>query len=200
MPEIRTARLVLAGLKPGDGQHVFAYASDPEVAKCTSWTPHQTLADSERFVGFVLGRCSAERNKIFHCWGIHIGSDNRVVGTIDFSQQSPTSGRIDYALSRNLWNKGIVTEAACAVLDWAFDNIPDLNAVESGGLTGNRGSMRVLEKCGMRLTRRYQHRFKKYGDEEMEVSEYLITRGQWAAMRQSSTQEAQATRSPTPDS
>src|SRR5919109_152504 len=50
-------------------------------------------------------------------------------------------------LDDTAWGQGFATEAAGAVLQWAFDTL-DLNRVQSGADTRNRASERVLEKLG----------------------------------------------------
>ena len=54
---------------------------------------------------------------------------------------------IGYCLDDTAWGQGFATEAAGAVLQWAFGTL-DLNRVQSGADTRNRASERVLEKLG----------------------------------------------------
>lgn len=46
-----------------------------------------------------------------------------------------------------MWGRGCATEAAYALLQWAFDTL-DLNRVQAGTDTRNVASARVLEKIG----------------------------------------------------
>ena len=57
------------------------------------------------------------------------------------------SGMIGYCFDDTAWGQGFATEAAGAVLQWAFGTL-DLNRVQSGADTRNRASERVLEKLG----------------------------------------------------
>ncbi|MDA1359138.1 GNAT family N-acetyltransferase [Glycomyces luteolus] len=59
---------------------------------------------------------------------------------------------IGWRIRRELWNRGLATEAARAVLDWAHGplGIPEVLAISNAG---NRASIRVMEKLGMVLGR-----------------------------------------------
>jgi len=52
-----------------------------------------------------------------------------------------------YCLDESAWGQGFATEAADALLQWAFDTL-DLNRVQSEADTRNTASVRVLEKLG----------------------------------------------------
>ncbi len=54
LPTLETDRLLLRKLEADDVDDVFAYASDPEVAKYTSWPAHATIEDSAEFLAYVL--------------------------------------------------------------------------------------------------------------------------------------------------
>ena len=55
-----------------------------------------------------------------------------------------------YCLDEAAWGHGYATEAARALLDWAYDTL-DLNRVQAEADTRNAASARVLEKLGFVL-------------------------------------------------
>ena len=55
---------------------------------------------------------------------------------------------LTYTLARAAWGRGYATEAARAVLRWAFAGLL-LPRVEAVADPGNHASLRVLEKAGM---------------------------------------------------
>ncbi len=57
------------------------------------------------------------------------------------------SAMIGYCLDDTAWGHGFATDAAGAMLQWAFNTL-NLNRVQSGADTRNRASERVLEKLG----------------------------------------------------
>jgi [ribosomal protein S5]-alanine N-acetyltransferase len=151
---IETGRLFLELLQPSDAQDTFEYARDPDVSLNTTWEPHRTVADSERYVSFVISHDSAEPPRVRHVWGIRVLPSTQVVGTIDFVQDSAEEGHVDYALARPFWNRGCMTEAVRAVTAWAFAQVPQLQRIRSGCLERNASSARVLEKAGFELVER----------------------------------------------
>ena len=76
-------------------------------------------------------------------------ADGVFIGWCAFMNWDPTnrSAMIGYCLDNRAWGQGFATEAAGAMLQWAYDTL-DLNRVQSGADTRNRASERVLEKLG----------------------------------------------------
>jgi RimJ/RimL family protein N-acetyltransferase len=74
--------------------------------------------------------------------------DNEVAGNV-VSFPSPVSRRreVGYWIGREFWGRGIATAALERFLD--YDSTRPLYA---GVVTHNVGSIRVLEKCGFRVT------------------------------------------------
>jgi RimJ/RimL family protein N-acetyltransferase len=60
------------------------------------------------------------------------------------------SASMGYCLNEPAWGHGYATEAARALLQWAFDTM-DLNRVQAEADTRNTASARVLEKLGFLL-------------------------------------------------
>jgi ribosomal-protein-alanine N-acetyltransferase len=54
LPTLETERLILRKLKPDDAADIFAYASDSEVARYTTWQPHASIENSREFINHVL--------------------------------------------------------------------------------------------------------------------------------------------------
>lgn len=179
LPQIETERLRLNSFTPGDASQVYAYASDPGVARYTSWHPHKAVTDSSAWLAHIISRQSLSLGSLDCPWAIR-KKDGNVIGCIAFKQTSATVGRIDYVLARSEWGRGLMTEAVSGVLVWVFRNLEGIEEVESGGLTENVASGKVLRKCGMTLRKRESHRLAKFGGTEKEVSFFSITREEWA--------------------
>jgi ribosomal-protein-alanine N-acetyltransferase len=152
---------------------VFAYARNPNVARTTSWVAHRSTADSQAFVDFAKAQTAAPS----WVWALRLRDDGVAIGSISLRIDAGDPGRahLDYALDERHWGRGLVTEAARAVVGWAFTNLGSLERVASGGLTENLASLRVMEKCGMRRVRVFRMRFRKFG-EAREVAAYEVTR------------------------
>ncbi|MTI96150.1 MAG: GNAT family N-acetyltransferase [Firmicutes bacterium] len=148
LPELHTERLLLRKLKSTDADAVFQYASDPQVARYTTWEFHRSIEASREFVNFVL-QCY-EQGKVAP-WALVERTGGRVIGTCGFVGWKPNQFRaeVGFALARSHWNKGFTTEAGRAVMEFAFDQ--GVNRLEGRCYLDNVGSARVLEKLGMRF-------------------------------------------------
>jgi RimJ/RimL family protein N-acetyltransferase len=89
----------------------------------------------------------------FGLWAIVHKPDRRVIGYCGLTRFDDIDGRpeieIGYRLTRALWGRGLATEAAGAVRDYALGVLvlPRLVAVID---PGNGASVRVAEKTGLR--------------------------------------------------
>ena len=76
--------------------------------------------------------------------------DGRLAGVIGFEPKEDIwrrSVELGYWLGREYWGRGIASEAARAITDWAFEKW-DINRVWAGVFDWNPASTRVLEKAG----------------------------------------------------
>ncbi len=75
--------------------------------------------------------------------------DGALLGSMDLSiEDDPTSGALGYWLGEEYWGLGYATEAAIAIVGYAFHNLK-LNEVTASTLPENGRSIRVLEKAGL---------------------------------------------------
>jgi ribosomal-protein-alanine N-acetyltransferase len=181
-PILVTARVELSPFDPSkDACAVFAYASDHEVARFTSWMPHKSLADSAAWIESILRSDSSKPGQRHHCWAIRARSDDPIaVGAVELAQDSVNTARVDFVLARHLWRKGLMTEAVTAVMDWGFHTLHDVDVIRTGALAVNLGSIGVMKKCGFILESTKWHVFPKFGNAENEVMNYVISRQDWA--------------------
>lgn len=91
-----------------------------------------------------------DREKYF--FAIFIKKTNEYVGDIGFTVIiDSTYGKVvnlGYFSLPKFWGKGVITEAAEAVVDFAFNNACVLK-IETGCIKANIGSERVMQKIGM---------------------------------------------------
>ncbi len=75
--------------------------------------------------------------------------DGTVIGWCSVSRWNPDyrSASLGYCFARAAWGQGYATEAAAALVGWAFDEL-SLNRVQAETDTRNVASARVLEKLG----------------------------------------------------
>lgn len=144
---IETERLVLRHFRAEDAQSVFAnWANNPENILHLTWSAHQSLSVTENLLSSWIRDYS---EKTTYRWCITLRGSDIPIGGIDVTEIfDDRTCEIGFVLSRNFWNRGIMTEAARAVIDYllnvaGFENIVAYHHVD------NPASGRVLEKIGM---------------------------------------------------
>jgi RimJ/RimL family protein N-acetyltransferase len=95
-------------------------------------------------------------------------------------QEMPTTLELGYRLRRQYWGKGLATEGARLLLDYAFSHNLMVERVIGTTMFVNRRSRRVMEKCGMSHIKTFFPAFENPlpGTEHGEVL-YEITKEQW---------------------
>jgi ribosomal-protein-alanine N-acetyltransferase len=149
LPVLETERLRLRKLTMRDSNDVFIYASVPEVAENVSWDYHRNLSDSIHFLRIITQQYE---DGIPSPWGIVYKETSRLIGTIGFHVWSPANffAEVGYALSKEHWNKGLMSEALQTVLDFGFTRM-HLNRIEATCKLNNAASEKVMLKCGMKF-------------------------------------------------
>jgi len=177
--EIKTNRLLLRRFAADDYKDVFVYASNPDVVRFLSYHPHKNIETSKEIVWKWVK--SYENNNIYH-WAIVF--ENKVIGNIEAMNvdDESFSCHFGWQLDMSYWNKGIMTEAANAVIDYLFDSV-GFDRISSGCDTRNHGSYHVMEKIGMKreaLFRRYIYQKDgSIGDKYI----YAILKSDWEEKR-----------------
>ena len=174
-PAIQTDRLLLRPLAREDAADVFAYASNPNVSRYTTWRTHRSIAESDAFIEMVLARGEEE-----HTWAIRQRHAPAVVGVIEFARIAADEAQFHYVLAEPQWNRGLMTEAARAVLAWGLARYPMVRRVATCAMTQNVASQRVMEKCGLRFERTRIDTWEKF-DDPVEQRVYSMTVGVEAA-------------------
>lgn len=145
-PTLTTDRLLLRPFGDGDADALFALHSNAFVLRYWDSPPWSERSRAARFLAAC--RTMAEEGTGARV-AIDRASDGEFLGWCSLSQWNPDfrSASLGYCLTEASWGHGYATEAARAVLAWAFDTL-DLNRVQAEADTRNIGSARVLEKLG----------------------------------------------------
>lgn len=81
LPTLETDRILLRPMTMRDAQDIFAYASDPEVARHVLWDAHRTIRDTRSYLRCILDQYRRGEASSF-C--IVLKETGHVVGTIGF--------------------------------------------------------------------------------------------------------------------
>lgn len=146
LPEvIRTRRLTLRPPREEDAGAIFqGYAQDPAVTRFLQWRPHQSIAETERFLQECV-RAWAEGER--RPWTITREPVDSPRGMVELRVMDHRA-ELGYVLARAEWGQGLMTEAVEAVLAAALAE-PALYRVAAVCDVENVASARVMEKSGM---------------------------------------------------
>ena len=154
-PVIETDRLLLRKIVPAYAADMYRYASDPEVTKYLTWSPHSSERETARYID-LLQRKYADGS--FNDFGVTLKDSGRMIGTCGFTSFDfpHNTAELGYVLARDMWGKGIAPEAVRAVMQFGYETF-GLDGYTAKFMEGNTASERVMIKCGMTLEGRYRH-------------------------------------------
>lgn len=176
LPTLETKRLILRKMTLDDAEDVFECCSDLEVFKFVGGKAHRTIEDTRRFLKDVFEKY--ERKEIV-VWGLFHKEHSKLIGDCGFIKWDASQARaeLDYLLSKEYWNQGLMTEAVKEVIRFGFEKM-QLNRIQAICELDNIASARVMEKVGMQfegVLRNYiQHEGKP-----LDMKMYSIIRKEW---------------------
>ena len=145
-PTLDTARLRLRPFGDADAEGLFALHSNAYVLRYWDAPPWSEPVRAERFIAAC--RQMAEEGTGARL-AVDRVSDRTFIGWCGLTRWNPDyrSASLGYCFADGAWGHGYATEAARALLRWAFDTL-DLNRVQAEADTRNVASARVLKKLG----------------------------------------------------
>jgi RimJ/RimL family protein N-acetyltransferase len=155
--ELRTARLLLAPLDPDrDAAGLHAAFSDPDVMRMWNTPLRVDVADTRRDLASILEGDGA------HIWAVR--EADGTVGMVGLLGDVAVPG-LSWLLARQAWGRGLMTEAAGAVVEYAFGSL-GLGRVEAWVDATNIRSLATARRIGLieygRLAQRYPHRTRPH--------------------------------------
>ncbi|WP_394152258.1 GNAT family N-acetyltransferase [Vibrio maritimus] len=145
---IQTERLSMAQITQADFDLFKRLQTEPKVIELCFDKPSEEEIQArfeERLPTWVKG------SEEWLCLVISIKQTNEPVGVTGF-KVTDDCAEVGYLLLPEFHERGIGTESLEALIKWAERDL-DLNKFSAIVTKGNRGSERVLEKCGFVLTK-----------------------------------------------
>ena len=171
---IETERLILRAFTMGDFDALFEIFSDSETMR-----HYPKPFNAERTKGWIEWNLKNYREHGFGLWAVVMKETNQVIGDCGLTLQSIDGEllpEIGYHIHKKYWRRGLGSEAAKAVRDWAFENT-DFDCLYSYMKYTNVASYSVAISSGMK-------KIKEYPDEKNTISyAYAITREEWEALK-----------------
>ena len=174
---IETERLLLKSWEDTeeDARGLYAWASNPNVGPNAGWKPHASVEESRKILRELFipgGDGFAIRDK----------ETGEIIGNIsvyeDSARENVASMELGYALKEECWGKGYMTEAAKAIMKYAFEKY-DLVIMAIRTSEVNRRSQRVIEKCGFKYEGTLRKAYHIYTGEDRDSRLYSITKEEW---------------------
>lgn len=174
--EIKTERLTLRRFRSEDANAMFeTWANDERVTRFLTWAPHGTREVTEHVLGLWIEEYKKDNS---YQWAIEY--EGKLIGSIACVDINETNecGEIGYCIGADFWGKGIMTEAAKAVIDYLFREV-NIHRIEIHHATANPASGKVAQKCGLTLEGIKRKFFKSSWGEFLDIAVYSILRNEW---------------------
>ena len=146
---LETKRLWLRWPRASDATEIARLAGDADVAGATARIPHPYPADAA--IAFVL---RARRENSEGKSAVFVVTAKRrpslPLGAIGLDDAGHGTLVLGYWLGKPHWQRGMITEAAGAMVEFAFTWTAAAEIVAAAQVE-NSASQRVLEKCGFRF-------------------------------------------------
>ncbi len=160
--ELTTSRLLLRDFRPDDQEVARSLADDPSATRHTAWgslTAREIAAEVQAMIEAAL-----EEHRVRYGLAVADRSTGEVIGWIQLQQVSSQDRRaaMAFAFGQPSWGRGYATEAANAMVGFAFDTLK-MRKITATCSPQNPASSRVLTKIGMRLEG-YLHDHALVGD------------------------------------
>ena len=151
-PTLETERLILRKFTEDDLEALILILKDEEVNTFLPWYPMKNLEETKRFYEERYAAKYAEPQA--YAYAICLKEDNLPIGYIKVDMEEHHD--FGYALRKEFWHKGIVSEAARAVVEQVKkDGLPYITATHD---VNNPHSGGVMKKIGMKYQYSYEER------------------------------------------
>jgi len=144
VPNIKTKRLQLRALEANDLKDLFEVRFHEDVIK---YIAREKPKDKNPIKQFIIDRNEDCKNGKILFWAIQKNDDAKLIGTICLWNFNATNtvAEVGYELHPEYHNKGFMSEALQAVLEYGFAKLK-LKAIEAFTDKDNTNSQLLLEK------------------------------------------------------
>ncbi|MDH5034920.1 GNAT family N-acetyltransferase [Chryseobacterium cucumeris] len=144
-PILQTERLILSQLEEKDIPFIVELLQHRIFSDLTSNIPYPYVENDAR--SWVEMSKEAFENNIGYTFAIR-NKEGQIIGAIGLHDRDDDKAELGYWIGIPYWNKGYVTEAAKAIIDFGFNELK-LNKIFATHFPHNPASGRIMEKAGM---------------------------------------------------
>jgi len=176
-PTIRTARLVLLPWSTQDAPALQRLAGRREIADTMISVPHPFTQHYAQT--WIAGHAEAHARGTAVHFAITLPTPNTLIGAIELRAIDAEHSHAEMScwVGVEWWGQGFATEAARAVLRYAFEQL-HLNRIVAYHMVRNPASGRALEKIGMKREGMLRQCVRKWGRFE-DVVVMAVLRDDW---------------------
>ena len=146
--EIKTERLILRPIRIGDEKEIHEYAGDKSITMMF-WLPNDTFEETAEFVRKNAEEWNSEDQTNFE---FVILLEGKIIGGCDCDlghSDDRSYATLGWIINKAYRNQGYASEAASAVLDFAFGNL-GIDKVYAQCDINNPASLGVMLNIGMK--------------------------------------------------
>jgi ribosomal-protein-alanine N-acetyltransferase len=177
---LETERLRLAPCAEADVERLHALLTHADVRR---YLLDDKIVDRAWVFDVVESSRRTFADASWGLWCVETRSDGAFAGLAGLRVTAGASEpQLLYALDPGFWGRGLATEAAAAVMDYAFD-VLELDELLASTDPPNHASIRVMERLGMR----FLEAARAAGQP---IVFYRITRAAWARARDAGARRA----------
>ena len=154
---LKTPRLLLRPIEPGDADAYLDIFTDPETLTYWSSETVRSLDDAADMVAQDIAW--VERGEAL-CWGIALPENDTLIGKISlyFFDRQNRRAETGYILNRSHWGRGLMSEALSTVMEYAFGEL-GLHRIEADVDPDHAASLALLHKFGFVDEGRFRDRW-----------------------------------------
>lgn len=176
--KIETKRLLLRPPTKKDVNDLVEGLNNLNVSKNVSSIPYPYR---KKDALWWINHCNEKKKKESYIFEIELKEEKKLIGACGLHKYDKfcESIEIGYWINEKYWRKGIVTEAAITVIDFAFKKLK-VNRIELGAYKENLASNSVAKKLGFVYegTTRQSHRAKS--DKKIhDLNVYSMLKNEW---------------------
>ncbi|MEO7265230.1 MAG: GNAT family N-acetyltransferase [Ferruginibacter sp.] len=140
-PILETERMILRAVSLEDAEDMFFLRTNEDAMKFINKALPKSIADILELVAKM------NDNTMRIQWAMALKTDNKLIGTIGYHiiDKDHHRAELGYMLHPMQWNKGLMSEAIQAVLDFGFNKL-GLHSIEARINPANNASSKILLK------------------------------------------------------
>lgn len=174
---IITERLLIRPVRADDAEAIHRYAGDETITMMTH-LPNASVDETRRFTQYAVSEWERIEPRDRE-YVILLRNNGELIGGVNLeARPEPLTYEIGWTVRRDMRGRGFATEAARALLSYAFDALR-AEAVVSVCDARNAASERVMRKLGMTLAGTGTRVYPKT-KEKAEELRYAVTRAAFA--------------------